>query len=114
MLLPALLLVLVLPAAAQQVYRSTDAAGNVTFSDKPTSGSETVTIETPNVADPVDIPSFTPAPVKQPETKPVVKQTPAAPEGEISAVKKKKHRNKRYTGTYPRINRYPKINKYPR
>lgn len=102
-LLPALLLTLGLPAMAQQVYRSTDAGGNVVFSDKPTPGSETITIDTPNIADPVRIPpaSATPAPAPAPKPEPVIEAVPA-PDGEITPdnrkgkKKKRKKRRKRY------------------
>jgi hypothetical protein len=39
-----------------QVYKSTDAEGNVTFSDTPSAGSEAVQVEKTNVADPVKVP----------------------------------------------------------
>jgi hypothetical protein len=72
-LLPALLLGLCLPVMAQQVYRSTDAQGNIVFSDKPTQGSETVTIDAPNIADSVKVPA------PQPEQAPEVANEEAAP-----------------------------------
>lgn len=100
-LLPALLLSLCLPAAAQQVYRSSDAQGNITFSDKPTSGSEAVTIDAPNVADPVAVPppSATPVAQPEPEPKPAIEAAPDL-EGDISKApntrknKKKRRRNR--------------------
>ncbi len=100
-LLPALLLGLCLPASAQQVYRSTDAQGNITFSDKRTAGSETVTIDAPNVADPVAAPppSATPAPEPAPEPKPAIEAAPDL-EGDLEKApntrknKKKRRRNR--------------------
>jgi hypothetical protein len=93
-LLPALLLGICLPVMAQEVYRSTDAQGNIVFSDTPTQGSETVVIDTPNISDPVKVPppSATPAPAPKPK--------PAAaplPESELVPVpeKSKKKRKKR-------------------
>jgi hypothetical protein len=43
-------------AFAQQVYKSTDAEGNVTFSDTPSTGSEAVQVEETNVEAPVKVP----------------------------------------------------------
>lgn len=79
-LLPALLLGLCLPVMAQQVYRSTDAQGNVVFSDTPTAGSEAVDIDTPNTADEVEVPP------SQPEPKPEVanQETAPAPKSEAT------------------------------
>ncbi len=76
-LLPALLLGLCLPVMAQQVYRSTDAQGNVVFSDTPTAGSETVDIDAPNIADSVKVPP--PQPEQEVEPKPEVANEEAAP-----------------------------------
>jgi len=42
--------------AFAQVYKSTDAEGNVTYSDTPSTGSEAVQVEKTNVADPVKVP----------------------------------------------------------
>jgi len=98
-LLPALLLGLCLPAAGQQVYRSTDAQGNITFSDKPTSGSEAVTIDAPNVADPVAVPPPSAAPEPPPEPKPAIEAAPDL-EGDLEMApntrknKKKRRRNR--------------------
>jgi hypothetical protein len=39
-----------------QVYKSTDAEGNVTFSDTPSADSEAVEVQKSNVADPVKVP----------------------------------------------------------
>jgi hypothetical protein len=51
---------LCLNATAQQVYESTDAQGNVTFSDEPSPGSKEVTIEAPNLSDAVKVPPPSP------------------------------------------------------
>lgn len=54
--------------AFAQVYKSTDAEGNVTFSDTPTDGGEAVEVEPTNVADPVKVPENTsPAPAPEPK-----------------------------------------------
>jgi hypothetical protein len=50
-----------------QVYKSTDADGNVIFSDSPTADSEEVEISEPNLADPVDVPEYVPPPQPQPK-----------------------------------------------
>jgi hypothetical protein len=42
--------------AFAQVYKSTDAEGNVTFSDTPSADSEAVQVEKTNVADPTTVP----------------------------------------------------------
>lgn len=55
LLLP-LLLGLSCTAFAQQVYKSTDAEGNVTFSDASSTGSEAVQVEETNVGDAVKVP----------------------------------------------------------
>jgi hypothetical protein len=64
-LLSPLLLCLSCTAFAQ-VYKSTDADGNVTFSDTPSADSEEVQVEEANVADPVKVPVNT-APAPKPE-----------------------------------------------
>jgi hypothetical protein len=53
--------------AAAQVYKSTDADGNVVFSDTPVAGSEEVEIPEPNLADPVEVPEYVPPPKPQPK-----------------------------------------------
>jgi hypothetical protein len=64
-LLSPLLLCLSCTAFAQ-VYKSTDADGNVTFSDTPSADSEEVQVEEANVADPVKVPVNTaPAPIPE-------------------------------------------------
>lgn len=60
-------------SVSAQVYKSTDADGNVTFSDTPSADSEEVKVEESNVADPTKVPeNTTPAPAA-PE---VAKQAP--------------------------------------
>ena len=91
-LLPALLLGLCLPVMAQQVYRSTDAQGNIMFSDTPTQGSETVTIDAPNIADSVK------APPPEPEQAPEVanEETAPAPKSEPTNIQKEVDDETRY------------------
>ncbi len=59
--------------ASAQVYKSTDAEGNVVFSDTPTQGGEEVKIPEANVADPVEVPEYVPP---SPEPVVVVEQPP--------------------------------------
>jgi hypothetical protein len=65
-----------------QVYRSTDAEGNVTFSDQPTANSEQEDIPATNVGDAVKVPP--PAPVVEPKV--VAEEPPAAPEGRLVGI----------------------------
>ena len=53
-----------------QVYKSTDADGNVIFSDTPNTDSEEVEVTSPNIADPVEVPANVTAPEPEPEPKP--------------------------------------------
>ena len=53
--------------ALAQVYKSTDADGNVIFSDTPTTDSEEVEVSSPNVADPVEVPANVTTPEPEPE-----------------------------------------------
>jgi hypothetical protein len=97
-LLTALLLGICLPIMAQEVYRSTDAQGNIVFSDQHTPGAETVVIDAPNIADPVNVPppSTTPAPAPKPTPQPAAAPLP---EGELVPVPethKKKRKRRRY------------------
>lgn len=60
--------------AQTQVYESTDAEGNPSFSDTPSEGSQEVTIEKPNVGDSVDSKKILSEPVTEP--KPAAESTP--------------------------------------
>ena len=73
-LLSPLLLCLSCTAFAQ-VYKSTDAEGNVTFGDTPSADSKEIQVEETNVADPVKVPENT-APTPAPEPKVVKQETP--------------------------------------
>jgi len=53
--------------APAQVYKSTDADGNVIYSDTPADESEEVQVQQPNIADPVEVPVAVPAPEPKPE-----------------------------------------------
>ena len=83
LLLP-LLLGLSCTAFAQQVYKSTDAEGNVTFSDTPSTDSEAVQVEETNVADPVEVPANT-APEPAPEPEVTQQEAPPQPTPEVNA-----------------------------
>ena len=93
------------PALAQ-VFRSTDADGNVTFSDQPAPENEAVTNEAvtipePNVGDAVKVPPpapvVEPTPVARPEPEVAVEKTPAAVEGDLvgETQRRKKHKRRR-------------------
>jgi hypothetical protein len=70
--------------AQSQVYRSTDAEGNVTFSDQPSANSAKEDIPETNVGDAVKVPP--PEPVVEPKV--VAEQPPAAPEGRLVGIEK--------------------------
>jgi hypothetical protein len=59
-----------------QVYKSTDADGNVIFSDTPTADSEEVEIPEPNLADPVEVPEYVPPPEPPPKAAEPQKREP--------------------------------------
>ena len=86
--LPAL--AMTLPALAQ-VYRSTDAEGNVTFSDQPTPESEAVNVPPPNVGDSVEVPppAPEPTPVLKPEPEIAAEKLPSNLEGDLVGYERK-------------------------
>lgn len=53
-------------AAWAQVYKSTDADGNVIYSDTPGTDSMEVEVTKPNIADPVEVPANVVAPEPKP------------------------------------------------
>ena len=69
-----------------EVYRSTDAEGNVTFSDQPTANSEKEDIPETNVGDAVKVPP--PAPVEESKPKIVAEEPADVPEGRLVGVEK--------------------------
>jgi hypothetical protein len=69
------LLAINFPALAQ-VYKSTDADGNVVFSDEPSAGSEQVDVPEPNVGDAVKVPEAAPEPAPVPAPAVVEKKKP--------------------------------------
>jgi hypothetical protein len=77
------LLAINFPALAQ-VYKSTDADGNVVFSDEPSAGSEQVDVPEPNVGDAVKVPEAAPAPAPAPEPVVVEKKKPDNLEGDLT------------------------------
>ena len=66
--------------ALAQVYKSTDADGNVIFSDTPDTDSEEVEVTSPNVADPVEVPANVTAPEPEPKA---VKTKKGQPKDEL-------------------------------
>ena len=63
--------------AFAQVYESTDAEGNKSFSDTPSSGSQEIVIPETNTGDAVKVPE--PKPEPEPAPKPEVVEQPATP-----------------------------------
>lgn len=90
-----------LPAFGQ-VYRSTDAEGNVTFSDQPGSESEAVNIPPPNVGDSVEVPPPAPAPVLKPEPEIAIEELPPELEGDLVGYEKSDNKRKRRPRKEPR------------
>ena len=92
---------LILPVHAQ-VYESTDADGNVLFSDQPTPESEEVKIPETNVGDSIDVPPPAPDPVVEPEPEITIEELPPELEGELRGIeyksKKKRRRRKQPRG----------------
>ena len=62
--------------ALAQVYKSTDADGNVIFSDTPSTDSKEVEITDPNIADPVEVPANVTAPEPEPKAVEAQKRKP--------------------------------------
>ncbi len=63
-------------AAFAQVYESTDAEGNKSFSDTPSAGSQEIVIPETNTGDAVKVPEPKPEPAPVPEPKVVEEQVP--------------------------------------
>ena len=55
--------------ALAQVYKSTDADGNVIYSDTPAADSEEVQVQETNIADPVEVPATVPESESEQEPK---------------------------------------------
>jgi len=53
--------------ALAQVYKSTDADGNVIYTDTPAADSEEIQIQEPNISDPVEVPVTVPEPEPKPK-----------------------------------------------
>ena len=92
---------LILPAHAQ-VYQSTDADGNVLFSDQPTPESKEVKVPETNVGDSIDVPPPAPDPVVEPKPEIAIEESPPELEGELRGIeyksKKKRRRRKQPKG----------------
>jgi len=82
-------------AAHAQVYRSTDADGNVIFSDQPTPESEEVVVPETNVGDSVDVPPPAPVPVVEPEPEIKIEELPSELQGELQGVEIKSRKRRR-------------------
>ncbi len=90
-----------LPAFGQ-VYRSTDAEGNVTFSDQPTTESEAVNVPQPNVGDSVEVPPPAPTPELKPEPEIAVEKLPPELEGDLVGYEKSDNNRHRRHRPRPR------------
>ena len=84
-------------AAHAQVYQSTDADGNVTFSDQPTPEGKEVVVPETNVGDSVDVPPPAPAlePVVEPKPEIKIEELPSELEGELSGTNIKSRKRRR-------------------
>ena len=82
-------------AAHAQIYQSTDADGNVTFSDQPTPESKEVNVPDTNVGDSVDVPPPVPVPVVEPKPEVAVEELPPELEGELRGIEYKSKKRKR-------------------
>ena len=77
---PLMLLLLGLSGnAIAQVYQSTDAEGNPSFSDTPSAGSEEIELPETNVGDSVKVPEPSAEPEPEPVPKPEVVEQQAPP-----------------------------------
>jgi hypothetical protein len=91
---------LFLPAHAQ-VYESTDADGNVLFSDQPTPESEEVKVPETNVGDSIEVPPPAPDPVVEPKPEIANEELPAELEGELRGIEyKSRKKRRRYKQPY--------------
>jgi hypothetical protein len=84
-----------LPLVGQQVYRSTDDHGNLTFSDQPGDSGEAVAIPETNVGESVEVPPPAPAPATEPEPEAVATEIPGSLQGELDGVKKRDKKRSR-------------------
>jgi hypothetical protein len=82
-------------AAYAQVYRSTDADGNVTFSDQPTPEGKEVKVPETNVGDSVKVPPPAPEPVVEPEPEIKFEELPAELQGGLEGVEIKSRKRTR-------------------
>jgi hypothetical protein len=82
-------------AAHAQVYQSTDADGNVTFSDQPTPEGKEVVVPETNVGDSVDVPPPVPVPVVEPKPEIKIEPLPSELEGELQGIEYKSNKRRR-------------------
>ena len=74
--------------AFAQVYQSTDADGNIVFSDTPTPSSQEIQIPEPNLSDAVKVPEPILKPEPGPEPEVIAEEVPEYLTGEISGKKR--------------------------
>ena len=82
-------------AAHAQVYKSTDADGNVTFSDQPTPEGKEVKVPETNVGDSVDVPPPALEAVVEPKPEIKIEELPAELQGELQGVEIKSNKKRR-------------------
>lgn len=87
--------------AFAQVYESTDAEGNKSYSDTPSAGSQEIVIPETNTGDAVKVPEPKPEPEPAPEPKVVEQQAapPEAVEGDYNnggGYYRRRHHHRRY------------------
>ena len=81
--------------AFAQVYQSTDADGNIVFSDTPTPSSQEIQIPETNLSDAVKVPEpiLKPEPEPEPEPEVIAEEVPDYLTGEISGKKRDDNSN---------------------
>ena len=90
--------------AYAQVYQSTDADGNIVFSDTPTPSSQEIQIPETNLSDAVKVPEpiLKPEPEPEPEPEVIAEEVPDYLTGEISGKKRDDNKRRRRSKPSPR------------
>ena len=84
-----------MPSASARCYQSTDADGNIVFSDTPTPGSQEIQIPETNLGDAMKAPEPILKPEPEPESQVIVEEVPDYLTGEISGKKRKNNKRRR-------------------
>jgi len=90
--------------AYAQVYQSTDADGNIVFSDTQTPSSQEIQIPETNLSDAVKVPEpiLKPEPEPEPEPEVIAEEVPDYLTGEISGKKRDDNKRRRPSKPSPR------------